>query len=41
MNPHIMPAVTEPEICALKLFEQRFKMCFPELFIHISMNCCG
>lgn len=37
----LMPAVTKPEMCALKHFVHRYKMCFPELLIHISMNCCG
>lgn len=37
----LMPAVTKPERGALKVFVHRYKMCFPELLIHISMNCCG
>lgn len=37
----LMPAVKKPEICALKLFVHRHKICFPELLIHISMKCCG
>lgn len=37
----LIPAVTEPDICTLKLFECRFKICFPELLINLSMSCCG